>query len=393
MSIRAGPPWPAQSGTYNRRPMPLSPGTRLGPYQVASPLGAGGMGEVYAARDTQARAQRRHQGAAAGVQRRRRTAGALRTRSGGDRLPLPSQHLHVARRRPAGRHDVPGDGEARRRHAGGAAGAGTDDPGGGDRLRDPDRRGPGLRASRRGRASGLEAGQRDAHEDRRQAARLRPGQGGQRRRRAPDGHGAHVPRRDSRHPALHGPRATAGRRRRCPRRHLRVWRDAPRDGHGAARVHGLEPGLAHRGDSALRAAARHAGGARRATRARPARLGVPGEGSRRSMVVGQRRAAAAEGPGRQRRRQRAGGARFPVGRMGHASRLAAGGAGSGHGHRARWTAHDSTTRTTGTQRRALDHAAAGLDVQARRGSADLARWPASGVLVDGSRRHQGPVPP
>jgi Tol biopolymer transport system component len=32
--------------------MPLSPGTRLGPYQVASTLGAGGMGEVYAARDT-----------------------------------------------------------------------------------------------------------------------------------------------------------------------------------------------------------------------------------------------------------------------------------------------------------------------------------------------------
>ncbi len=49
---RFGPPLPAQSGTYNRRPMPLLPGTRLGPYQVASPLGAGGMGEVYAARDT-----------------------------------------------------------------------------------------------------------------------------------------------------------------------------------------------------------------------------------------------------------------------------------------------------------------------------------------------------
>ena len=32
--------------------MPLSPGTRLGPYQVANALGAGGMGEVYAARDT-----------------------------------------------------------------------------------------------------------------------------------------------------------------------------------------------------------------------------------------------------------------------------------------------------------------------------------------------------
>ena len=84
------------------RDMSLAAGTKLGPYEILSPLGAGGMGEVYRARDTRLEREVAVKVLPSHLSGEADALGPLRARGPGGGRALPSQHPGDSRLRRGG---------------------------------------------------------------------------------------------------------------------------------------------------------------------------------------------------------------------------------------------------------------------------------------------------
>ena len=244
--------------------MTLAAGSRLGPYEILAAIGAGGMGEVYRARDT-----RLERTVAVKVLPEHLTSNEeLRQRFEREAKTISQlSHPHICALYDVGREGdarLPRHGVPRGRDARRAAGQGRAALRAAPALRHRDRRRAGQGAPAGNRAPGLEARQRHADEVGRQAPRLRPREVPDGRARQHDfrglGPGDAGPAEPAADGARHGPRdvpvhgAGAARRRRGRRAlgHLRVRRRALRDGDGKEGVRRQEPGESRRVDPARR---------------------------------------------------------------------------------------------------------------------------------------------
>jgi serine/threonine protein kinase len=118
--------------------MPLSVGDKLGPFEILAPIGAGGMGEVYKARDTRLDRTVAVKVLPEHIDKREDLRARFEREARGCVVESP-EHLHALRHRHSGRRRLlHGDGVSGGRDAGGAERQGRDSVGSGHLTRGAD---------------------------------------------------------------------------------------------------------------------------------------------------------------------------------------------------------------------------------------------------------------